>query len=66
MLGKLPIESQSGANPIVHTSHEFVYCLTRRIVYPIQDHTFLREPGNSLLFKSRLPHRWRMLIRIPG
>jgi transcriptional regulator with XRE-family HTH domain len=48
----------SGANPIVHTGHEFVYCLTGRIVYTIEDRTFLLEPGDSLLFESHLPHRW--------
>jgi transcriptional regulator with XRE-family HTH domain len=48
----------SGANPIVHTGFEFVYCLTGRIVYTIEDRTFLLEPGDSLLFESHLPHRW--------
>lgn len=48
----------SGANPIVHTGHEFVYCLTGRIVYTIEDRTFLLEPGDSLLFESHLLHRW--------
>jgi transcriptional regulator with XRE-family HTH domain len=48
----------SGANPIVHTGHEFVYCLTGRIVYTVEDRTFLLEPGDSLLFESHLPHRW--------
>jgi len=50
--------TSSGANPIVHTGHEFVYCLTGRIVYTIEDRTFLLEPGDSLLFESHLPHRW--------
>ena len=49
----------SGANPIVHTGHEFVFCLTGRIVYTIEDRTFLLEPGDSLLFESHLPHRWQ-------
>jgi transcriptional regulator with XRE-family HTH domain len=49
----------SGANPIVHTGHEFVYCLTGRIVYTIEERTFLLEPGDSLLFESHLPHRWQ-------
>jgi transcriptional regulator with XRE-family HTH domain len=48
----------SGVNPIVHTGHEFVYCLTGRIVYTIEERTFLLEPGDSLLFESHLPHRW--------
>jgi transcriptional regulator with XRE-family HTH domain len=51
--------TSSGANPIVHTGHEFVYCLTGRIVYTVEDRTFLLEPGDSLLFESHLPHRWQ-------
>ena len=49
----------SGANPIVHTGHEFVYCLEGRITYTIEDRTYLLEPGDSLLFESHLPHRWQ-------
>jgi transcriptional regulator with XRE-family HTH domain len=48
----------SGAHSIVHTGHEFVYCLTGRIVYTIEERTYLLEPGDSLLFESHLPHRW--------
>jgi transcriptional regulator with XRE-family HTH domain len=49
----------SGANPIVHTGHEFVFCLKGRIIYTIEERTFLLEPGDSLLFESHLPHRWQ-------
>lgn len=51
--------TSSGANPIVHTGHEFVFCLKGRIVYTIEERTFLLEPGDSLLFESHLPHRWQ-------
>jgi len=49
----------SGANPIVHTGHEFVYCLEGRIAYTLEERTYLLEPGDSLLFESHLPHRWQ-------
>ena len=49
----------SGANPIVHTGHEFVYCLNGRITYTIEERPYLLEPGDSLLFESHLPHRWQ-------
>ena len=49
----------SGSNPIVHTGHEFVYCLNGRITYTIEERTYLLEPGDSLLFESHLPHRWQ-------
>jgi len=49
----------SGSNPIVHTGHEFVYCLNGRITYTVEECTYLLEPGDSLLFESHLPHRWQ-------
>ena len=56
----------SGAHPIVHTGHEFVFCLQGRIVYTIEDHTYALEPGDSLLFESRLPHRWQNMDATPS
>ena len=56
----------SGPNPIVHTGHEFVYCLQGRMTYTIQEQTYLLEPGDSLLFESRLPHRWHNVETIPS
>ena len=51
--------ASSGANPIVHTGYEFVFCLEGRIAYTIETQTYLLEPGDSLLFESHLPHRWQ-------
>jgi len=56
----------SGAHPIVHTGHEFVFCLQGRIVYTIEDHTYALEAGDSLLFESRLPHRWQNMDATPS
>ena len=56
----------SGANSIVHTGHEFVYCLQGRIVYTVEEHPYLLEPGDSLLFESRLPHRWQNVDTEPS
>jgi transcriptional regulator with XRE-family HTH domain len=49
----------SGPQPMVHTGHELIFCLEGRIVYTIEDQTYLLEPGDSLLFGSHLPHRWQ-------
>jgi transcriptional regulator with XRE-family HTH domain len=49
----------SGATSIVHTGHEFVYCLQGRIIYTVEERPYLLEPGDSLLFESHLPHRWQ-------
>lgn len=58
--------ANSGAQPIVHTGHEFVFCLDGRIVYTIEDQTYLMEPGDSLLFESHLPHRWQNVEAVPA
>ena len=39
----------SGSSPIVHTGHEFVYCLSGRILYTIEENSYLLNPGDSLL-----------------
>ena len=56
----------SGPNPIVHTGHEFVYCLQGRLTYTIQDRTYLLEMGDSLLFESHLPHCWQNVEAEPS
>jgi transcriptional regulator with XRE-family HTH domain len=58
--------TNSGTQPIVHTGHEFVFCLEGRIVYTIEDQTYLLEPGDSLLFESHLPHRWQNVEAAPA
>ncbi len=49
----------SGTRWIVHTGHEFVYCLSGQVLYQIEDQSYPLEPGDSLLFESHLPHRWQ-------
>jgi len=56
----------SGPHPIVHTGHEFVFCLKGRITYFVEENTYLLEPGDSLLFESHLPHRWQNVINEPS
>ncbi len=50
--------ADSGSQPIVHTGFEFVFCLHGQIAYRIEDHTYILEPGDSLVFESHLPHQW--------
>jgi transcriptional regulator with XRE-family HTH domain len=49
----------SGERMIVHTGHEFVYCLSGKVLYLIEDKAYLLEPGDSLVFESHMPHRWQ-------
>lgn len=58
--------ANSGTQAIVHTGQEFVFCLEGRIVYTVQDRTYLLEAGDSLLFESYLPHRWQNVESIPA
>lgn len=49
----------SGPAPMLHSGHEFVYCLRGRLEYQLEKEIFLLEPGDSLLFAAKLRHRWR-------
>jgi transcriptional regulator with XRE-family HTH domain len=47
----------SGPQPIGHTGHEFVFCLQGRLLYTVEDQSYLLAKGDSLLFEAHLPHR---------
>jgi transcriptional regulator with XRE-family HTH domain len=49
----------SGDQMIVHTGHEFVYVLSGRIMYVIDEKPYLLDPSDSLVFESHLPHCWK-------
>jgi transcriptional regulator with XRE-family HTH domain len=48
----------SGDRMIVHTGHEFVYCLDGNIRYQIKQDEYILKPGDSLVFEAHLPHCW--------
>lgn len=48
-----------GPQDIVHSGHEFVFCLRGKLEYTVEKETFRLEPGDSLLFASKLRHRWK-------
>jgi transcriptional regulator with XRE-family HTH domain len=49
----------SGPHGMIHSGHEFVLCIRGQLEYEVEDKHFTLEPGDSLLFASRLRHRWR-------
>jgi transcriptional regulator with XRE-family HTH domain len=49
----------SGPNAMLHSGHEFVYCLRGTLEYKVENQVFILEPGDSLIFSARLHHRWR-------
>jgi transcriptional regulator with XRE-family HTH domain len=59
LLVTLESKAKSGPTPIVHTGHEFVFCLEGRLAYTIEDYIYVLEPGDSLLFEAHLPHYWQ-------
>jgi len=48
----------SGEQMIVHTGHEFVYCLSGSIRYQIDQDEYILKLGDSLVFEAHLPHCW--------
>lgn len=49
----------SGERLIVHTGHEFVYCLSGTVCYQIDEQDYRLNPGDSIVFEAHLPHRWK-------
>ena len=52
-------KADSGRTSIVHTGREFVYCISGKITYFVEDEAYPLEPDDSLMFEAYLPHRWR-------
>jgi transcriptional regulator with XRE-family HTH domain len=50
--------TNSGADAIIHTGQEFVYCLEGCMAYWVGPDEYILEPGDSLIFQAHLPHRW--------
>lgn len=58
--------SGSGAEPIMHTGYEFAFCLEGCITYRVDGRFYRLQPGDSLLFESRLPHCWQNELDRPS
>ncbi len=57
--------ASSGRFGMLHTGHEFVYCLSGELEYEVEEQRFLLQPGDCLLFAAQLRHRWRNAGRSP-
>lgn len=57
----LTLESggSSGPHGMIHTGHEFVFCLRGSLEYEVDGQHYLLEQGDSLIFSAQLLHRWR-------
>ena len=54
-----PKAGSGGERQVVHSGHEFVYCLQGKIEYVIDGKVYLMEVGDILIFEATLPHLWR-------
>jgi transcriptional regulator with XRE-family HTH domain len=59
-------KANSGPTPIVHTGHEFVFCLEGHLTYVIADRSYQLDPGDSLIFEAHLPHCWKNMGETPS
>jgi transcriptional regulator with XRE-family HTH domain len=51
--------ASSGPFGMLHSGHEFVYCLAGEIQYEVEGFFYTLNPGDSLLFAAQLRHRWK-------
>jgi transcriptional regulator with XRE-family HTH domain/mannose-6-phosphate isomerase-like protein (cupin superfamily) len=51
--------ASSGPNKMIHTGHEFVFCLRGMLEYQVEGQFYTLGPGDSLLFAAHLRHSWR-------
>ena len=54
-----PKAGSGGERQVVHSGHEFVYCLQGKVEYVIDGMVYLLEVGDVLIFEAMLPHLWR-------
>jgi len=55
----LPPDAKSGDEPLHHRGEELVYCVRGRVTFTIDGQEYALRTGDSLHFKSDLPHFWK-------
>jgi len=51
--------ANSGPRSMMHTGHEFVFCLRGELEYQVERQIYQLSAGDSLLFAAQLKHRWK-------
>ncbi len=54
-------DCSSGEGGMVHTGEEFALVVSGRMLFYVENDEYILEEGDSLTFKSSLPHRWQNL-----
>jgi transcriptional regulator with XRE-family HTH domain len=49
----------SGPHGMLHSGHEFVFCLSGNLEYEVDSKKYHLESGDSLIFATQLMHRWQ-------
>jgi transcriptional regulator with XRE-family HTH domain len=50
--------ADSGPQSMNHDGVEFIYCLTGKVVYTVMGEEYALEPGDTIMFSSKMPHSW--------
>jgi transcriptional regulator with XRE-family HTH domain len=58
--------ADSGAQVLTHDGSEFIFCLSGRVIYNVMGEEYTLEPGDSLLFSSKVPHTWQNPLNEPS
>lgn len=58
LLLRLDPGARSG-NSVSHDGQDFVYCLRGEILFKVNQHSFILNPGDSLLFDAHHKHRFQ-------
>lgn len=51
-------QTDSGPQALTHEGSEFIFCLKGRVIYNVVGEEYILEPGDSILFSSKMPHTW--------
>ncbi|MBN2643860.1 MAG: helix-turn-helix transcriptional regulator [Desulfuromonadaceae bacterium] len=54
----IPVGGKSGEHNMYHPGDELIYLLQGRLKVTVIDDVYILNPGDSLSFKSHLPHKW--------
>lgn len=54
----VPAGGKSGSDNMYHPGDELIYVIEGQLKVEVVDENYLLNPGDSLSFKSHLPHRW--------
>lgn len=58
--------TDSGPQPLSHDGSEFIYCVSGRMIYNVIGVDYVLEPGDSLLFSSKMPHTFHNPLDEPS